>query len=259
MINNLYIIDNAGCLLFSHCFIQRNNTNEQLISGFLSAMSSFAQETFQTGLQTMGIRNGQKLVFFIAPEFKLLITAIADAHDNNYLLEKLLGDIANLFIREMRSVLSDSKINARIDLYQPFEKILIQIVKNKDKKRNIKTLLSGLFVGLFLLVLSSILTDKLLIWMNERMVESTVLTIFLIVFCGAVSLCSFVSGFLAGSTKIGMFNGLLFWIILNLVIALNWELFLSFLLIDSYVFVACIAAGYAGGKYCDRKYLYPLS
>jgi hypothetical protein len=68
MIHSLYVIDSGICI-FSYQFKKDTTIDEQLLSGFLTAIGNFAKETFKsdTGLQTIHIQN-QKLNFYLEPK-----------------------------------------------------------------------------------------------------------------------------------------------------------------------------------------------
>jgi hypothetical protein len=259
MIYNLFVIDN-GCSIYSYEFKKNFGLNDQLLSGFLSAISSFAQETFNTGLMTIQIRNGQKLAFYFASEYKLLLCAIADGRDNDHLLEKILGVISAKFTDVMQEVLTSDLKRARIDLYKPFDPILKDLMKLKTKPRNIKSMGMGILSGFIALIGFASLIYTIVAEMRTNLIEESVVLIsFLLLLSGSLSLCSLISGYIAGNSKMGLKNGVIFFILLNiLILVLNSSLFISFLYISPFVLIACVASGYAGGYLCDRRNLYPL-
>lgn len=64
MIHSFYVID-AGLCIYHYDFKKETHLDDQLLSGFLTAIGSFAQEAFQKGLQSIHIQNGQKINFYI--------------------------------------------------------------------------------------------------------------------------------------------------------------------------------------------------
>ncbi len=258
IIINLYVIDGAGICIYSYEFQRNVFVNEQLLSGFLSAITMFAQEAFQTGLHAIQIRNGQKMIFYLEQNHKLMFCAVADDKDNNRLLERILGEIAQSFVEETKDLL-DSDNHGRIDGYKRFDTVLPEIVKNKTKRRDTRTMALGLIEGIGVLVTSSVITYLIVVLLRLIYAQDIVLILFLLILSSVLSLSSFVSGYTAGNPKFGVRNGLLFFILLNLIIvSINPILFLNFLYISPFVFICTAAAGYYGGLICDRTKLYPL-
>ncbi len=258
MIINLYVIDAAGICIYSYDFQRNVFVNEQLLSGFLSAITMFAQEAFQTGLHAIQIRNGQKMIFYLELKHHLMFCAIADEKDNNRLLERILKEIALKFVEETKDLL-DAAEHGRIDGYKKFDNTLPQIVKNKTKRRDIRTMALGLIEGIAVLIALSTITYGIVVLLRYLFTENTVLIFFLLILSSVLSLSSFVSGYTAGNTKFGVRNGLSFFVILNVIIVtLSPEMFLNFLYISPFAFIACTAAGYYGGLTCDRRKLYPI-
>jgi len=74
-----------------------------------------------------------------------------------------------------------------------------------------------------------------------------------------LSIDSFVSGFVAGSPKMGLINGILFYLLLILLVSLSIEtvqLLIILVVFAPFALIVCAAAGYYGGLTCDRKKLY---
>lgn len=232
MIQNIYIIDAAGICLYSYDFQRNIFINEQLLSGFLSAITMFAQEAFQTGLQAIQIRNGQKMIFYLEQVHKLMFCAIADDLDNNRLLENVLKEIAQKFVGKMSKILTSDE-HSRIDEYKQFDPILPEILKNKDKRRDFKTMALGFLKGVGILIVLSIITTPIVVWLRTFLTENVMLIWFILILSSTLSLCSFVSGYTAGNIKFGVRNGILFFAFLNIILIIsNAELFGYFLVIS---------------------------
>jgi len=256
MIINLFVIDQGICI-YSFDFKKNIYVDENLLSGFLTAVGSFAQETFQTGLQAIQIRNGQKLIFFIENEQKLTFCAVADERDNNHLLEQILGEIARNFTAKLSKVLNSSERN-RADAYRIFDPLLKEILKDKAKPRDRKSMCGGICGGLLslylLILLAGIIAESL-----SNIPEDTLYVILYFYISGVLSTSSFIAGFLAGNPKIGLKTGVIFFIVLIfLIIILVPSLMIILIYALPFAFIACGAAGYYGGLIRDRKKLYPL-
>jgi hypothetical protein len=257
VIRDLYIID-VGICIYSYSFKPSTELNEQLLSGLLSAIGAFAQETFNAGLQAMEIRNGQKLAFYFEPTQKLTFCAICDARDNNHLMERLLGQIAHKFIIDFNLILSSEK-RPKVDEYKRFDPTLQSLVKFKAKARNGKSMTFGFLIGIILLTVGAAVINNATVWMRENMEYSIMLYIFLFMICCYFSVVSLSAGYVAGNTKMGLLNGIIFFITENGILAIfNYTLFVASLYISPFVLIAMLATGYLGGYICDRRNLYPL-
>ncbi len=257
MIQNLYILNPSGICIYSHEFQKNTFVDEQLLSGFLSAITMFAQEAFRTGLQAIQIRSGQKMIFYLEQIHGLMFCAIANEQDNNRLLETLLKEIAQEFVSKMRNILNlnqDSKINQ----YKQFDPILSEITKNRDKPRNFKTMALGLLEGIVIIIGLAQITNFIIVWLLSITTENIMLIWFLLLLSLELSLCTFIAGYTAGNIKFGVLNGLFFFIFINWIVSFNPEMYSNFLLLSLFVLIACISAGYYGGLTCDRRKLYPL-
>jgi hypothetical protein len=251
MIHHLFVIDH-GMSIYTHDFIKESSIDPQLLSGFLAAISSFANETFKTGLQTINVRNGEKLNFYIDPEHGLVFCAISNDKDNNKLLEHLLEHIAREFIDQFASSLA-SPARCNLDQYLTFKDSIIAIVKRKDKKRNAATMFQGILLGA-LFFFASFFAFVLLIRVipNPEIVATYYLTV-------ALFFSSAISGFFAGNQAMGWKNGIVFFAMF--VIGILWLVpqFLSFLVTFlPFAFIVCAAGGSWGGLRCDMSKLYPL-
>jgi hypothetical protein len=255
MIFNLFVIDNGLCIYSYNYRKEKDITiDEQLMSGFLTAIGQFAKETFKTGLQTIGIQGGKKLSFFIEESHQLIFCAMSDDRDNNKLLEKILRDISYTFVKDMASVLSGSD-RSRVSSFQIFDEKMESFVKKRSKKRNIATMFQGIIVGILSLIvfflIFAALYDKTPL--NLR-------SLFLIIYLPIViAISSIVSGYFAGTPKMGRNNGVLFYFIFAIMITVLvpgiWESLIS---IAPFILIVCIAMGYFGGLKCDERRLYPL-
>lgn len=257
MFHNLYIIDSGVCL-YSYDFKENITIDEQLLSGFLSAIGSFALETFQSGLQTIKILDGQKLIFYPEKTQKLTFCAIANERDNDYFLENLLAKIAQKFVLDMKDILNSQSRNA-LDDYKTFDSTLPELLKNKSKPRNKRSMMSGLFVGFFLTLVISYLMSLINPTLRSILGFAIFSLYFLILICVTFSLYSGIAGYIAGNPKFGAISGVFFFTVTSLTIALDPEVFLNYLYIMPYCLIVCIAAGYFGGLLQDHKKLYPLN
>ncbi len=149
MIEKLFVIHHGMCI-YEYKFSNSISIDSQMLSGFLSAIGSFAQETFQSGLSSVQIRNDKKLNFYLDEETSLLFCAISDNRDNNILLDKILGKVAKRFVELKKQTLIDHPNH--LEKYKDFDSEIVILLKNQDKVRNKRTMIKGLFAGLGTLI-----------------------------------------------------------------------------------------------------------
>lgn len=253
MLYSLFIIDHGICLYIHH-FKLNVAIDEQLVSGFLTAIGTFAQETFKTGLQAVQIRNGEKMSFFIEKSHDLLFCAISDDRDNNKLLEKILSMISKAFVDQMGDRLK-SAARSDVTYYKAFDENISALLKRKDKKRNVGTMIQGVALGALFFIGTLFLFGILLRIIG---VNITFVTYYLSL---ALFLSSAISGYFAGNTRMGGWNGVLFFVlfVVSMFLIPGLETIgVLLLVIAPFVLLVCIAGGVWGGMKCDQSRLYPL-
>lgn len=251
MLSSLFVIDSGLCI-YSYHFKKEMVIDEQLLSGFLTAIGSFAKETFQTGLQTINIRNGEKLNFYVEPKTNLIFCGISDIRDNNHLLETILRDIANKFILELEPVLNSNK-RSSMNEYKIFDNFVLPLMNRKDKKRDAKSIISGAIFSVISIISMYFLTTKVY---PQIYGEDFLFFLYLTI---VMSIFSSLSGYIGGNPKIGSIMGIIFFTAFFVVLysfeplsLITWITYAPFLFIISF------AMGYYGGLLCDRTKLYPI-
>ncbi len=256
MIQSLYIID-AGLCLYSYKFQQSIAFDDQLLSGFFTAIGNFAQEAFRTGLATIKIRNGLKMNFFLETQHGLVICAVSDERDNDHLLEVIMGEITEKFISQWGAILKTSEKNY-IDQFKNFDPVVENLMKNRDKPRNLKTIIQGLLAGVACLIslfvlymyIYYIIPPEALAVLNGVSVLYISLTLFA---------TGTISGYFAGNPRMGLRNGIIFFVLLIFLIGIVLPAALpTFIAFFPFGLIVCAAAGYYGGRLRDKKKLYPL-
>ncbi len=242
--------------IYTYNFRKSIDIDEQLLSGFLSAIGSFAQQTFQTGLQTINIENGQKMNFYVEKQTKLIFVAISDTRDNNSLLEHLLAEIALKFNHEMEQHLNSTERGC-LDNYKKFNNTIITVVKGRDKDRSRKTMLEGLFTGTVILIMIFYAFSPLFIqFMGNLIIYISLIILFISI--GLLS-STFVSGYFAGNPKMGTTNGFIFFALVLIVVSFFYPYsFYMWIIASPFAIIICAAAGFYGGLMCDKRKLYPL-
>ncbi len=258
MIQSLYIIDRGVCL-YSYDFVATTTINQQLLGGFLEALGLFAEETFNTKLQSIEVKNGLKLVFFVDSKEHLTYCGIADARDNDHLLEDLLADIAQQFRTEMAEPLKSDR--AKTDDFKPFDTTLPDLLQSKIRARTPKTMLIGVAAGFGLIFGLTIALYFLLLHFNARnlLTVDQSLFAFIILWTVVMAAASFTAGILAGNSQMGWKTGGLLFTFLTIFVAVSlpdiWPYYAGFSFFAAGLF---LAMGYIGGLVADRKKLYPF-
>ncbi|MFX0133381.1 MAG: hypothetical protein ACFFDN_07045 [Candidatus Hodarchaeota archaeon] len=154
MIHSLYIINPAGICIYSEHFI-KSRIDEQLLTGFLTAIGSFSQEAIGGALQKINIRTGEQMVLFYHEESKLTIAAIAHENDYPSLLEHLLTKIITQFYKTYKKYLKDQGL---FEDTTKFSETCRKILSGRSANRGKKQIALGLFLGLIVLIVLMALT-----------------------------------------------------------------------------------------------------
>jgi len=157
-------------------------------------------------------------------------------------------------VKEMAPILKSVE-RSRVSAYAKFDQEIEGFVKKKSKKRNLATMFQGIIIGILSLIVFFLIFAALydITPINFR-------DLFLIAYLPVVvALSSIVSGYFAGSPKMGRNNGLLFFFVFTVMItALVPGIWESLYSIAPFILIVCIAMGYFGGLKCDERRLYPL-
>ncbi|MHA1376965.1 MAG: hypothetical protein ACTSRG_01160 [Candidatus Helarchaeota archaeon] len=154
MIHSYYIINQAGIAIYTEHFV-KSNVDEQLLSGFLTAIGGFSQEAIGGELQKLNIKTGEQMVLYYHEPSKLTIVAIANEADHSGLLQNLLKKIVNEFYKTYRKYLKEEGLFEDTNL---FSKSSRRILSGKSAKRGVRQLILGLFLGLVVLIFLVALT-----------------------------------------------------------------------------------------------------
>ncbi len=256
MITNLYVIDH-GVSLYSYSISKKMLIDEQMFTGFLSALGAFAQEVFKHGLHSIQIKSIQKLILYLETKYNLLFCAIANEKDNGYIIEKLLSKISESFILKFQDQLESNERKAH-KKYREFDDQMSDFLEDRGYPRGIKSLARGLLIsGSILFVLVNLLYH-ILISLNFLLKEVNTL-IFMIFWIMIIAFSSALSGYIAGNTKLGSINGILFFLLMTALAFYFAQIyFIDYLLISYILVVICWAMGFTGGYFGDKRKFYPI-
>ncbi|MHA1311557.1 MAG: hypothetical protein ACTSQO_11625 [Candidatus Helarchaeota archaeon] len=287
MIESIIIINAGGVCIYNKNFTV-SKMDEQLLSGFLIAVSNFSKEVMSEGeLQKIDAKD-QKIVSYVDKDTGLTIAAIADALDYDGLLLKILRKILKEFDKKYHNVLDDPKIS---QYNQKFDSIAREIIDQSVSNRGKSKIILGLFVGIILVILLFDLQSIMLFIFADNYFSSLgpatgpldVLIPFAVFslemqLIGFLSFApsGFVTGYIAGSRKRGLYIGfilsfsLLAYSIISLIVSLiifhKFNLIILnslglFILLVTYlplIIVITFVFSYIGGLLKDKNKLYPL-
>ncbi|MFX1293641.1 MAG: hypothetical protein ACFFD2_02095 [Promethearchaeota archaeon] len=291
MIHNLYIISESGIAIYSNYFVE-SILDEQLISGFLLAISNFATEAVGSGLKKIELQTGEQLHVYYDNSKHLTAAALTNAQDHSKLVLKILKKTLDKFYASFKHQLT---IPEGIGDTSEFDNKLIQFLYDNTAKRDNKRFLLGLIFGILLLTLL-----YFVFWENflealinyfTRMVALFsapppspdiyiailwIFGIFVLAIEVNLIICfipsAFLGGYIAGSRNKGKLLGLIFFLftipevlIIMIIFAQNDIVttagFLYLFMLVIYIpliLITSITLSYLGGYLRDRRKLYPI-
>ncbi|MBD3229580.1 MAG: hypothetical protein GF329_15470 [Candidatus Lokiarchaeota archaeon] len=289
MIQSIVIINAGGVCIYNKNFTA-SKVDEQLLSGFLIAVSNFSGEVMseESELQTINAKD-RKIVTYKDKYKELSIAAIADILDRDSLLLKVLKEVLDKFYERYQTVIADPKITSYNKKFDSIAKETInKYVSVRGKKEFILGLIAGSIIVFFLFFIQMPLvigystgfitaipsgpsTNIAMLLLPAALYSLELQSIAFICFAPA----GFITGYIAGSRKKGVYIGiilnvLLFFITIILIILSltvftgNFFMIFSFgmiVLIITFIplnLVTAFAFSYLGGLWKDKRKLYPL-
>ncbi|MHA1269628.1 MAG: hypothetical protein ACTSPY_07545 [Candidatus Helarchaeota archaeon] len=286
MIESLIIINAGGICIYNKNFTT-SKIDEQLLSGFLIAVSNFSKEIMREGeLQKIDAKD-QKIVAYEDKELGLTIAAITGALDHDSLLLKVLKKILIEFDQKYHDVLDDPKISS---YNKKFDSIAKDIVNQYVSRRSGINIFFGLITGITLSIMIFILQGGIFIKFAEVYLTTIApasdpidLLIPFAIFSIELELIgfitfspsSFLTGYIAGSRKRGIYIGIalslllvvfsiIYLIIVAILISHTFFIFVAIgfmVLLITYlplIIIINFVFSYLGGLVKDKHRLYPL-
>ncbi|MHA1385573.1 MAG: hypothetical protein ACTSR3_17605 [Candidatus Helarchaeota archaeon] len=293
MLHSIFILRENGICVYEYHWTE-TKVDSQIFTGFITALSAFAIESMGETLESLKLVKDQRLSILKHHRSPVLGVIIADVRDSGVLLNKILQKILERFYwlfrreieREDASLLGKTK---------DFHKEIEIILKGKVSERSIISLLFGYLVGTvmsigialiilffgidfaaagglqnaFIAPIIINLIDGMQPWEFLQVQQIAVMALglvslfFFMVFFGP----GLMSGYIAGSRKLGVYCNLLLVIGSFITIALiqNIPLFLYsidlrpvFLNFSPVVIILNILTGYFGGLIKERTKLWPI-
>ena len=121
MLHNVYLIHQLTGICLIHRKYGTIEFNQDLVSGFLTALKDFSVE-FSKGSGELKVIDMQ--VFYLMLVFKegVLITAAADKNDDSKITHKALSEIIDKFVEKFGNILDDWAGDVRI--FRGFDEII---------------------------------------------------------------------------------------------------------------------------------------
>jgi len=134
LIEGLWILENnSGICIFEENYVDftREGITTDLISSFLSAILTFADQTFIDEIKHIQFSN--RRIVFESSEYVLFVIILGESsHIKDIQIKSLIKDISRSFYEKFDSILKNWKGNVRI--FESFSEVLKQIVKKEPIK-----------------------------------------------------------------------------------------------------------------------------
>ena len=127
ILHNVYLISNFTGICLIHRKYGTIEFNQDLVSGFLTALKDFSVE-FSKGSGELKIIDMQ--IFYLLLVFKegILCTAAADKNDDAKITHKVLSDIIDKFLDKFGTIMKNWSGDVR--LFKGFENVMDDMLKN---------------------------------------------------------------------------------------------------------------------------------
>jgi len=265
MINAIFIISPGGGCIFYHEYKKLGSGLDQdLVSGFLVALQNFAKETFgfdQTP-QKLDLAAGVRLVYSLNNE--LLGAAVADSIDHPKLVQKLIDQILNEFVKLFKHKLD--KIH-ETSQFSDFVSYVDQVIKSRVTKRGILSSFLGILIAS--LIIPALLIPLLIFLVRHGVnpAENPLyLTSILFVIGG---LPQILAGYIAGNKKLAVIVSIIMSLAIipililglllsTLIPSVGFEGVLIYVVFMPLILPENIALGYFGGYRREIRRLNPL-
>ncbi|MHA1791324.1 MAG: hypothetical protein ACTSVI_01685 [Promethearchaeota archaeon] len=282
MIENVYIILESGVSIYSYSSPTGITIDENLITAFLTALNQFALETFQeSNLEKIDISNKKKLVYYnpslddkikheSEPRQKLNIYAVTNYLDHPRLTRSILRKIYVTFTKKFHDKLANNTLH-EVGAFSSFDEDINRMLKRKVYHRTKKNQFFGLMVS-FGIILASLIVftalnsntrvySQLEQYLSEEQAIKMLLT-FMSLSNIVLSVSGIIGGYIAGSRKLAVKNGVFTTGIIMLALTIiSIRNGLPFLVINFFFIVYfslnAMFSCYLGGFLRDQRFFYP--
>ncbi|MFO8019825.1 MAG: hypothetical protein R6U96_14470 [Promethearchaeia archaeon] len=133
LIESLWILSSkSGICIYEENYedITKDGINVDLISSFISALLTFADEAFTDEIKHIKFAN-RKIVFHFSDYFLFVIAVNDQAPATDAQIKKVIFKIAEKFNDKYYTLFAEDKWNGNIETFDPFSKELRKIVKKE--------------------------------------------------------------------------------------------------------------------------------
>ena len=139
LIDGLWVLDyNSGICIFEENYRDwSTDLSTDLISSFLTALLSFANEAFTDAIQFIQFANHK--IIFEFHEHVLFVIAVSDPNISEDQIKITIDKVANKFIKRFHEILKNGELKGNIKQFNDFSKDLKEIVKRDPLAKKLIT------------------------------------------------------------------------------------------------------------------------
>ncbi len=133
LIEGLWILEyESGLCLFEEIYkdFTKEGMSTDLITGFLSALLNFANETFSDAILHIQLAN-RKIIFQTSKHVLLVVAVSAKAPADDAEIKFTIRKIAKIFNKKFQSIFKKGKWSGKVSVFSSFSDNLKQIVKKE--------------------------------------------------------------------------------------------------------------------------------
>lgn len=133
LIESLWILSSeSGICIYEENYedITKDGINVDLISSFISALLTFADETFTDEIQHIKFVN-RKIVFHFSDYFLFVVAVHDNAPASDAHIKQVILEIAEKFNDKYFEMFAENKWDGNIEAFEPFSEDLREIVKKE--------------------------------------------------------------------------------------------------------------------------------
>ena len=136
LIESLWVLENASRIcIFEQNYVDftKDGMSTDMVSSFLAAILTFADETFTDEIQFIKFSNRKMLFRF--SKYLLFVIAISDKDENrSNRIKELCNNIVNQFNEKYEQIFENNQWNGNTSIFDDFSEDLKEIVKKEPLK-----------------------------------------------------------------------------------------------------------------------------
>ncbi len=266
MIDSVYIINENGVLLYEKN-LTSTSFDTNLLVGFLSSITHFSREALNRVIKHLDLGENKKLIILPMSRECLLGAMVANANDNNILLNQVLRNILLDFIDEYSPYYEKERIDTTLMNILVMNNLKGKVQPSFGKRMGLSWLIVAP-MSYFLLLVSIIATQFLYNYfqLNQLLFSQTeIFTIFMpsLVFLAISNvliifiLPNFILGFLIGNQKPAYGSSIILVIVVITLYFYSAEPLFAYIIIANlpFAFLTSLFFAYIGIRLSTRKFL----